>query len=173
MKKGDVILNRAMSTQLGKITAKKGHRLMSVFLGSVPSDMEPDPEKRLYDLGYRQMAMFETAVRISIDHSEARTEDFEWRLVFSELGAVDAVESAVRFAHKMIADELDRGEPGTPAPYLSSIYVGTIQIGPIAEDGTPHNGRGPAFFGWQLQEGGITLDQHLETLRAEARRHSR
>ena len=170
MKKGSMILNRSMTTQAGKLTSKTGSRLLSVFLGSVQDGDDPDPESRMHSLGWRQMAVFEASVRISIVHSSTHTEDLDWRLVFSCLGAIDAVEASLRFAYKLIADEIERSEPGTPAPFLNTLTVGTMQIGPIGEDGTPHNGRGPAFFGWK--HGDVSIDDHLETLRDEAERRS-
>lgn len=167
---GAIVVNRKLTTQVGEITAAPGTKLVSVFLGAFKEDEEPDPEGQLHKLGYRQMAMYETCVRICIPaHGEMPLQNLDWRLVYSELGAVDAVEAAVRFAHKMISEELDRGSPGTPAPYLELITVGTMQIGPIAEDGTPHNGRGPSFFGWKHGRG-TELNDHLEALRAEARK---
>ena len=170
MKTGSVILNRRLTTQTGEITARTGTKLVSVFLGSVRDGDDPDPERRLHNLGFRQMAMYETSIRISIDH-ETQREDFDWRLVFSCLGAVDAVEAAVRFANKAIRDEFSRSDPGTPAPYLRQMTVGTIKIGPIAEDGTPHNGRGPSYFGWK-HDRGVSLDDHLDALRVQAQQNS-
>ena len=171
MIKGSVILNREMTTQLGKLKARKGTQLMSVFLGSIKEGEEPCPEERMESMGWRQMAMFECAVLVCIDHEDRETEEFSWRLAFSCLGAIDAVEASVRFADKMIKDEFNRSPPGTPAPYLASLTVGTIKLGPISEDGTPFNGRGPAFFGWK-HDRGVSLFDHLEELRIAAQKHS-
>jgi hypothetical protein len=171
MKSGSVILNRQMTTQAGKLTAKAGTKLVSVFLGSVRDGDEPDPERRLHKLGFRQMAMYEMTILISIDHVDRDQEDFDWRLIFSCLGHVDAVEAALRFANKAIADEFNRSTPGTPAPYLRQITVGTIQVGPIAEDGTPHNGRGPSYFGW-THDRGVSLEDHIAAMRIQAEQNS-
>jgi hypothetical protein len=64
MRKGEIILNRKMATQHGDITADPGHKLVCVFLGSVPDGVDPEPERRMHNLGWRQMAQFETSVRI-------------------------------------------------------------------------------------------------------------
>lgn len=168
MKKGSVILNRKMTTQSGEVTAEPGQRLVSVFLGTAKDGDDPHPEDLMHNLGWRQMAMFETSVRVSIDHSDQPREDHEWLLTYSCLGAVDAVEDAVRFANKMIKIEFEKGTIGTPAPYLNSIYVGTVKVGPIGKDGTPFNGRGPAFFGWTHNRG-TPLEDHLQALRTQAK----
>lgn len=165
-KKGDVILNREMTTQSGRLTAQKGHQLVSVFLGSVPDGQDPDPLRRMHSLGFRQMTMFELSLKIQ-DHAEKR----EWRLVYCCLGAVDAVEAAQRFANKMMTDAFNNAPPESPAPVLLSMAVGTIQVGPIGPDGTPHNGRGPAFFSWAHGHG-VSLDDHIQALREEAKRHA-
>lgn len=166
MTKGSIVLNRQMTTQLGKLTAQPGTHLVSVFLGAVKDGDDPMPVDRMESLGWRQMAMFECAVRVETDDTVR-----EWRLAFSCLGAVDAVEASVRFANKMVADEFNRAEPNTPAPHLSSLTVGTIKVGPVGADGTPFNGRGPAFFGWK-HDRGVSLHDHLEALRAQAKRNS-
>lgn len=171
MKPGEMILNRKLTTQKGDITAKPGHRLVSIFLGSVADGTDPEPANRIHNLGWRQMAFFEMSIRICTDREAAPREDFEWRFTYSCLGAVDAVEAAVRFANKAVADQLDRDPPGTPAPYIDMIKVGTIKVGPIDEEGTPYNGRGPCFFGWK-KNCGVTLDDHLGTLRDAAERHA-
>ncbi len=159
---GTTVLNREMTTQHGMLTAKKGMHLVSVFLGQVRDGDDPAPEKRMESMGWRQMAMYECSIHIS-------TRD--WRLAFACLGHVNAVEASVRFAKKMLTDEFNSAEPNTPAPYLASLTVGTIKLGPIGEDGTPFNGRGPAFFGWK-HDRGISLEAHLEELRTQAERHS-
>lgn len=162
--KGSIVLNREMTTQLGRVTARDGTQLVSVFLGAVKNGEDPDPVKRLESLGWRQMAMFECAVRI-VSHVEER----EWRLAFSCLGAVDAVEDSIRFAHKVLRDEFADQEPGDKAPFIAAITVGTIRVGPIGAGGTPFNGRGPAFFGWKYDRG-VSLEDHLKDLRAQAQR---
>ena len=168
MKKGSVILNRKMTTQSGEFTSSPGKRLVSVFLGTAKDGEDPEPEKLMHNLGWRQMAMYETAIRISVDGEE---EDLEFLLTYSCLGMVDAVEDAVRFANRMIQDEFTKEKPGTPAPYLSSIYVGTIQGGPISKDGKPFNGRGPAFFGWTHNRG-TPLEDHMQALRKQAKQEA-
>ena len=167
MKKGSVILTPELVTQAGQLVAKKGHKLLAVFLGSVPDGHDPDPEGRLHDLGYRQMTYFEASAKISTAEGQR-----EWRLVFSCLGAVDAVEAAERFAYKCMRDEFDRQGSEDQAPILDSLFVGTIKVGPIDEDGKPYNGRGPAFFGWTRQEDGISLKDHIQALHDEAQRRA-
>lgn len=164
--KGSIILNREMTTQLGKLTAKKGTQLVSVFLGAVKDGDDPMPNERMESMGWRQMAVFECSIRVVMGDDQR-----DWRLAFSCLGVIDAVEAAIRFGNKMVADEFNRAEPNTPAPYLASLTVGTIKLGPIGEDGTPFNGRGPAFFGWK-HDRGVTIEAHLDELRAQAQRHS-
>lgn len=165
--KGTVVLNREMTTQHGMLTAKKGTKLVSVFLGSVRDGDDPVPDERMESMGWRQMAMFECVVRVLQSDGDER----EWRLAFSCLGAVDAVEAAIRLANKVVADDFSRAEPNTPAPFLASLTVGTITIGPIAEDGTPFNGRGSTFFGWSRGRG-VSLEAHLNGLREQAQRHA-
>lgn len=168
MKKGSIILNRHMTTQSGALTADPGTQLMSVFLGAVKDKVPPNPAERLESMGWRQMAMFECSIRIETDHPERlEPEVREWRLIYSCLGAVDAVQAAQRCAGKLLLDEFNRGEPNTPAPYLASLYVGTMEVGPIAEDGTPFNGRGPAFFGWKHNQG-PTLEEQIGLLQEAA-----
>lgn len=165
IKKGSVVLCKELETQHGKVTAKEGFSLVGVFLGSVKDGDDPEPARRMHDLGWRQMSFFEAAIRLVTKFDDGRPEsEVEWRIVFACLGAVDAVEAAVRFANKLIADEGGR-------PYLNSLYVGTMKIGPIDENGVPFNGRGPAYFGWKDGQG-INLAEQLEALRAEARRRS-
>lgn len=163
IKKGSVVLSKELATQHGKVDAKDGNSLVCVFLGSVKDGEDPEPARRMHDLGWRQMSFFEAAFRLVTEFPDGRpSSEVEWRIVFSCLGAVDAVEAAVRFAYKLIAD--DNG-----TPYLNSLYVGTMKIGPIDEHGVPFNGRGPAYFGWKKGQG-VSLEDHLEALRAEARR---
>jgi hypothetical protein len=164
-KKGSVVLCKEMHTQLGKVTAKDGHELVSVFLGSVPHGEDPEPARRMHDLGWRQMSFFEAAIRLTSDIPDQGIQELnEWRIVYACLGAVDAVEAAARFANKLVAD-------GGGLPHISSLYVGTMKIGPIDENGVPFNGRGPAYFGWKKDQG-VTLEQHIQALREEAQRRS-
>lgn len=159
-KKGSVVLCNEMNTQHGKVNAKEGHELVAVFLGSVEKGKDPEPARRMHDLGWRQMAFFEAAIRLGDDAGQ----EIEWRIVFACLGAVDAVEAAVRFSNKLIVDQ-------NGAAHLNSLYVGTMKIGPIDENGVPFNGRGPAYFGWKKEQG-VTLEQHLQALREEAARRA-
>lgn len=167
IRKGDVVLNREMTTQSGKVTAGDGFQLVSVFLGTVPQGQDPEPLERLHNLGYRQMTMFEAAIRLDEGGQER-----EWRIVYSCLGAVDSVSAAKRFADKLVLDAFNDAEPGTPAPSILSIFVGTMTIGPISADGTPHNGRGPAFFGW-TSSSGVSFEKHIQSLQKEAERQSK
>ncbi len=166
MAKGSIVINREMTTQLGKVTAEPGTQLVSVFLGAFTEGDDPAPDARMESLGWRQMAMFECSIRVVMGNDQR-----DWRLAFSCLGAIDAVEAAIRFANKMVGDEFNRAEPNTPAPYLASITVGTIKLGPIGADGAPFNGRGPSFFGWK-HDHDISLEDHLEALRVQAQRHA-
>lgn len=167
--KGSVVLNRELTTQLGKVTAKDGTQLVSVFLGAVKNGEDPEPAKRMESLGWRQMSMFECAVRIITPTDGLEPEEREWRLAYSCLGAVDAVEAAIRFANKMVGDEFAEQDETADAPFISTITVGTIKLGPIGEDGTPFNGRGPAFFGWKYDRD-VSLEAHLQELREKAQR---
>lgn len=167
VKKGSVVLSKMLMTQHGKITAKDGHQLVSVFLGSVKEGDDPEPARRMHDLGWRQMAFFEAAIRLC----SGPMSEVEWRIVYACLGAVDAVEAAVRFANKLIGDAVSEGPEGSPAPFINSLYVGTMKIGPIDENGVPFNGRGPAYFGWKKGQD-VTLEEHLQALREEAKRRA-
>lgn len=165
--KGDVVLNQEMTTQHGKITAEPTFQLVSVFLGTVPHGEDPEPLERLHKLGYRQMTMFEAAIRLDEGGQER-----ECRIVYSCLGAVDSVSAAKRFADKLVLDTFNDAEPGTPSPSIMSIFVGTMTIGPIGVDGTPFNGRGPAFFGW-TKSSGVPFENHLQSLQKEAERQAK
>ena len=169
MKKGSVIVNRDITTQVGRLTAETGTQLVSVFLGSVESGEDPEPERRLEDLGWRQMSMFEVTLILAISDKEA--DQIEVHHSYSCLGAVDAVEAAVRFAKRMLVEDFELAQPGEKPAYLHTVVVRTMQVGPIAEDGSPFAGHGSAFFAWRYDRD-ITLDDHLDALRARAKEHA-
>ena len=87
-----------------------------------------------------------------------------WTIFYSDLGAVSAVESALRFSTKVMLDEFNEGDAGDPAPLVTGLAVGVTTVGPIGEDGTPHDGTGPLFFSWNSTSP-VKLEEYVDELR--------
>ncbi len=164
---GTVLLSDTIHSQLGVVRALPGSKAISVFLGTVPDGEDPEPARRMEALGWRQMMMFECCVSITTTDPEwhaGRTN--EHRVIYACLGAIDAVEAAIRFSKNMLEKEFNLQEPGTAPATIVGLSVSVWQAGPIADDGTPFDGRRPAFFGWV--PGTVSLEDHLTAMRIEA-----
>lgn len=152
---GSVVLNQQMVTQLGNVTAAPGTKLVSVFLGAVKKDQDPEPERRLRRLGFRQMEFYRVESTV-----ECHDRDMEYHLVYSSTDPKSAVEEAIRFVHSRMTDEFSLDEPETAAPIINEIVVSVVEIGCIDKEGNPHRGVQRDFFFWD-KSSPLTLNEHL------------
>ena len=158
MQKGSIVLNRKMTTQLGDVIAEPGTQLVSVFLGAVKTGEDPEPERRLHDLGFRQMAVYQTEFSLNCCDKQVRG-----GLIFSGMDGRDALGSAVRYANNALAAMFAQDDIGAAAPFIQQLTVGLVEVGPIDKDGNAHQGDHLKFFDWCIEDE-LSLDEYLDQL---------
>lgn len=132
-RQGDVVRVQ----QLGGIRPRDGHDLVALFLGACRREDTPDAAAYLRQIGFARVHVFEVSLYWD-RHAQ--------RLCFTADGPREAVTAAVRFARRMEAEASSSGR-------LLGLSLCLSRLGPIGEDGAPHNGRGQPFARWHADSG--------------------
>lgn len=142
---GQVCLSDQLEWHAGKLTAKEGHKLVTVFLGTTPTDKAPDVDGILTQLGWSKGHFYEVQSR-GKNSGEIRT-------FFSSPGPNTAILDCIRYCERALEAH---GGPGV-------IQLVMVRIGPVDVKGTPDIRTSKPIFGWNAQAG-VALDHIKRTL---------
>lgn len=135
--------------RIAGIEPKKGHDLVVLFLGACELGVDPDVPSYLRRIGFQRIHAFEATVHwCDVETGESQAS----RHVFLADSPREALAAGVRLARRM-TDPLPEA--------LLGLSICLMRLGPVNEDGTPHNGRGQAFVRWSV-DSGVALESLLE-----------
>ena len=142
---GQVCLCNVLDWHAGKLTAKEGHRLVTVFLGTTPADKAPDVDGILNQLGWSKGHFY----RVQARGKSGGAVD----TLFAAAGPTDATKDCIRYAERAMRE----------FGGVAQIVLGMVQIGRIDSKGMPGIRASQPIFGWTA-EAGVALDAVKESL---------
>lgn len=142
---GQVCLSDQLDWHAGKLTAKEGHKLVTVFLGTTPTDQAPDVDGILTQLGWSKGHFYEVQAR-GKNGGEIRT-------FFSSPGPTTATLDCIRYCERALEAH---GGPGV-------MQLVMVRIGPVDAKGIPNIRTSRPIFGWNAQAG-VSLETLKQSL---------
>lgn len=142
---GQVCLSGVLDWHAGSLTAKDGHKLVTVFLGTTPVDKAPDVDGILTQLGWSKGHFYEVQAR-GVNGGEIRT-------FFSAPDPTTATLDCIRYCERALQAQ------GGPAV----MQLVMVRIGPVDAKGMPNIKTSKPIFGWNAQAG-VALDHIKRTL---------
>ena len=157
---GDVLLADRIHSTRGKMTIEDEEtRIVCVFLGTTIREEDPDVPDRLRKMGWTRNVVFEVTLQFGDG-----IQSWVHRLNYTSDQPREAALAAVRFAKRMLAEEQASVSEDDGDVELMSIIVRSMRLGEIDDEGTPTNGRGPAFVTWGVQSG-ESLDDLVDKIK--------